>query len=72
MLAKSTLVHSVAQEAIKLALAASVKKLALCSHNPQCSNAVEEGIVEHTNLIIAIGGASTIVFATSGGLVIIA
>lgn len=68
MPAKSGWGHSVAEEAIKLALAANVKQLALYSHDPERSDAMVDDIVEHANLIIEIGGGSTLVVGASEGL----
>ena len=59
MPAKSGWGHSVAEEAIKLALAANVKTLALYSHDPERNDAMVDELVEHANEIIAIGGGTT-------------
>lgn len=69
MPAKSGWGHSVAEEAIKLALAANVKKLALYSHDPERSDAMVDEIVEHANIIISIGGGNTQVIGAHEGLV---
>ncbi len=70
MPAKSGWGHSVAEEAIKLALAANVKQLALYSHDPERSDEMVDEIVDHANLIIQIGGGDTICFAGAEGLCI--
>ncbi len=51
--------HSVAQEAIKLALAANAKNLALYSHDPERNDSMIDAIVEEAQEIIAIGGGLT-------------
>ena len=68
MPAKSGWGHSVAEEAIKLALAADVKRLALYSHDPERSDNMVDEIVEHANLIIQIGGGNTQCVGASEGL----
>lgn len=70
MPAKSGWGHSVAEEAIKLALAANVKKLALYSHDPERSDAMVDDIVDHANMIIEIGGGNTIAIGAREGLLI--
>lgn len=70
MPAKSGWGHSVAEEAIKLALAADVKQLALYSHDPERSDTMVDEIVEHANLIVEIGGGKTKVIGASEGLVV--
>jgi phosphoribosyl 1,2-cyclic phosphodiesterase len=70
MPAKSGWGHSVAEEAIKLALAANVKKLALYSHDPERTDAMVDEIVEYATMIIDIGGGTTTVVGASEGLVV--
>ena len=62
--------HSVAEEAIKLALAAKVKTLALYSHDPERTDTMIDEIVDHANNIITIGGGNTNVVGASEGLVV--
>ncbi|MGB3726938.1 MAG: MBL fold metallo-hydrolase [Glaciecola sp.] len=59
MPAKSGWGHSVAEEAIKLALAANAKRLALYSHDPERTDSMVDDIVEHAADIITIGGGAT-------------
>lgn len=68
MPAKSGWGHSVAEEAIKLALAADVKCLALYSHDPERTDDMVDEIVDHANLIIEIGGGTTKCMGASEGL----
>ena len=67
MPAKSGWGHSVAEEAIKLALAANVKQLALYSHDPERTDLMVDDIVEQANQIIAIGGGTTLCFGATEG-----
>lgn len=69
MPAKSGWGHSVAEESIKLALAANVKRLALYSHDPERTDDMIDSIVEHANLIIEIGGGNTSCIGAHEGLV---
>jgi ribonuclease BN (tRNA processing enzyme) len=62
--------HSVAEEAIKLALAADVKHLTLYSHDPERTDKMVDEIVEHAKLIVELGGGNTKVVGASEGLVI--
>jgi len=62
--------HSVAEESIKLALAANVKRLALYSHDPDRTDSMVDKIVEHANQIIEIGGGKTKCLGAFEGLVI--
>ena len=59
MPAKSGWGHSVAEEAIKLALASDAKQLALYSHDPERTDEMVDEIVEHANEIIVVGGGET-------------
>lgn len=68
MPAKSGWGHSVAEEAIKLALAANVKRLALYSHDPEREDHMVDEIVDHAKLIIEIGGGTTSCLGASEGL----
>lgn len=68
MPAKSGWGHSVAEESIKLALAANVKRLALYSHDPERTDTMVDEIVEHAQLIIEIGGGKTACVGAYEGL----
>ncbi len=59
MPAKSGWGHSVAEEAVKLALACNVKKLALYSHDPEREDKMVDDIVDQASFIIEVGGGST-------------
>lgn len=59
--------HSVAEEAIKLALAANVKRLALYSHDPERTDVMVDEIVGHAKEIILLGGGSSECFAAAEG-----
>lgn len=71
MPAKSGWGHSVAEEAMKLALAANVKRLALYSHDPERTDPMVDDIVAHANEIIAIGGGQTLCFGAAEGQTVI-
>jgi ribonuclease BN (tRNA processing enzyme) len=60
--------HSVAEEAVKLALASFAKRLALYSHDPERTDKDIDEIVEHASEIIEIGGADTECFGAYEGL----
>lgn len=60
--------HSVAEEAVKLALASFATQLALYSHDPERTDTDIDSIVEHANEIIEIGGADTQCFGAYEGL----
>jgi len=62
--------HSVAEEAIKLALAGTVKQLALYSHDPERTDAMIDEIVEQAKDIIHLGGGTTHCIAAAEGLTI--
>lgn len=62
MPAKSGWGHSVAEEAVKLAMACGAKQLALYSHDPSRTDDDIDSIVEHSKLIIELGGASAVCF----------
>ncbi|GLR72997.1 MBL fold metallo-hydrolase [Agaribacter marinus] len=49
--------HSVAEEAVKLAMGANVKTLALYSHDPERTDKQVDAITEHADEILQIGGA---------------
>ncbi|MGQ8365143.1 MBL fold metallo-hydrolase [Glaciecola sp. 1036] len=49
--------HSVAEEAVKLAMAAQTKTLALYSHDPERTDKDVESITQHADDILHIGGA---------------
>lgn len=67
MPAKSGWGHSVAEEAIKLALACNAKQLGLYSHDPERTDIMVDEIVEHAQLIIELGGGDTDCFGASEG-----
>ncbi|MFC3122158.1 MBL fold metallo-hydrolase [Agaribacter flavus] len=58
MPAKSGWGHSVAEEAVKLAMGANVKTLALYSHDPERTDSEVDKITEHADEILKIGGAT--------------
>jgi len=58
MPAKSGWGHSVAEEAVKLAMACNAKALALYSHDPSRTDQNIDEMIEHSNLLIKLGGAS--------------
>lgn len=62
--------HSVAEEAIKLALACQAKRLALYSHDPERTDAMVDEIVEHAKMIIEIGGGNTECFGASESMLV--
>ena len=68
MPAKSGWGHSVAEESIKLALAARVKRLALYSHDPERNDEMVDEIVGDAKQIIEIGGGKTDCFGAFEGL----
>ncbi|MBT1452356.1 MBL fold metallo-hydrolase [Glaciecola sp. XM2] len=59
--------HSVAEEAVKLALASFAKRLALYSHDPERTDADIDEIVLHANEIMEIGGAEAGCFGAYEG-----
>lgn len=67
MPAKSGWGHSVAEEAVKLAMASNAKKLALYSHDPERTDADIDDIVEHCNQYITIAESPLSLFAAAEG-----
>ncbi|WP_395340894.1 MBL fold metallo-hydrolase [Ningiella sp. W23] len=59
--------HSVAEEAVKLALASFAKRLALYSHDPERTDKDIDEIVEDASVIIEIGGADAECFGAYEG-----
>lgn len=60
--------HSVAEEAVKLALACNVKNLALYSHDPEREDKMIDDIVEQASFIIEVGGGKTICVGAKEGM----
>lgn len=60
--------HSVAEEAVKLAMASNCKRLALYSHDPERTDEDIDGIIEHCNQYIEIAESPLEMFAASEGL----
>ena len=67
MPAKSGWGHSVAEEAVKLAMAASAKQLALYSHDPERTDDDIDAIIEHCQEFIEAARAPLIIFASAEG-----
>ena len=67
MPAKSGWGHSVAEEAVKLAMAASAKQLALYSHDPERTDDDIDAIIEHCQDFIEAARAPLIIFASAEG-----
>lgn len=60
--------HSVAEEAVKLAMACRAKRLALYSHDPSRSDNDIDAIVSHCNEYISIAESDLLLFAAAEGL----
>lgn len=71
MPAKSGWGHSVAEEAIKLGLAANSKRLALYSHDPERTDNMVDEIVSHAQLIVEVSGGNMDCFGAFEGQTII-
>ncbi|RDV29289.1 MBL fold metallo-hydrolase [Alteromonas aestuariivivens] len=59
--------HSVAEEAVKLAMACNAKQLALYSHDPERTDDDIDAIVEHCNEYIEIAESELTLFAAAEG-----
>jgi len=70
MPAKSGWGHSVAEEAVKLAMAANIKQLALYSHDPERTDDDVDKIIEHCQLFIQAAQAPLTLFASAEGQVV--
>ncbi len=68
MPAKSGWGHSVAEEAVKLAMAANAKQLALYSHDPERTDEKIDALVEHCNSFIQAAESQVTLFAAAEGL----
>ena len=71
MPAKSGWGHSVAEEAVKLAMACEAKQLALYSHDPMRTDSDIDEIIEHSQLITELGGADLSCFGAAEDQVVI-
>ena len=67
MPAKTGWGHSVAEEAVKLAIASNSKKLALYSHDPDRTDEDIDKVVEHCMDYITIAESSLKIFASAEG-----
>ncbi|MBU2979129.1 MBL fold metallo-hydrolase [Alteromonas sp. C1M14] len=67
MPAKSGWGHSVAEEAVKLAMASNAKRLALYSHDPERTDDDIDNVVTHCNEYITIAESEVELFAASEG-----
>lgn len=70
MPAKSGWGHSVAEEAVKLAMAGNIKQLALYSHDPERTDDDVDEIIDHCKLFIDAAQAPLTLFASAEGQVI--
>jgi phosphoribosyl 1,2-cyclic phosphodiesterase len=70
MPAKSGWGHSVAEEAVKLAMACQVKQLALYSHDPERTDDDIDEIIAHCKMIIEVGEMDLICFGAREGQII--
>lgn len=70
MPAKSGWGHSIAEEAVKLAMACNAKQLALYSHDPSRTDDDIDAIVEHCKLFIAAAESPLKMYAAKEGLII--
>ena len=68
MPAKNGWGHSVAEEAVKLAMASNAKKLALYSHDPERTDNDIDDVVKHCNEYVTVAESTLHVFASSEGL----
>ncbi|AFV86235.1 MBL fold metallo-hydrolase [Alteromonas mediterranea] len=68
MPAKNGWGHSVAEEAVKLAMASNAKKLALYSHDPERTDDDIDDVVKHCNEYVTVAESTLHVFASSEGL----
>ena len=67
MPAKNGWGHSVAEEAVKLAMACNAKKLALYSHDPERTDDDIDDVVNHCNVYVTVAESNLQVFASSEG-----
>jgi len=67
MPAKSGWGHSVAEQAVKLSMAASVKKLALYSHDPERTDNDVDAVVSHCNQVTENANSPLEIFAAAEG-----
>ncbi|WDT84936.1 MBL fold metallo-hydrolase [Alteromonas sp. 009811495] len=67
MPAKTGWGHSIAEEAVKLAMACNAKKLALYSHDPERTDDDIDDVVTHCNEYVTIAESTLHVFASSEG-----
>ena len=67
MPAKNGWGHSVAEEAVKLAMASNAKKLALYSHDPERTDDDIDDVVKHCNEYVTVAESTLHVFASSEG-----
>ncbi len=67
MPAKNGWGHSVAEEAVKLAMASQVKQLALYSHDPERTDDAIDDVVKHCNEYVTVAASTLHVFASSEG-----
>jgi phosphoribosyl 1,2-cyclic phosphodiesterase len=70
MPAKSGWGHSVAEEAVKLAMACGVKELALYSHDPERTDDDIDAIIAQCNEVIEVGGMDLVCYAARENQVI--
>ena len=68
MPAKSGWGHSVAEEAVKLAMASRAKRMALYSHDPNRTDEEIAKIESHCQYVIELGGADLALYAAAEGL----
>ena len=68
MPAKTGWGHSVAEEAVKLAMACNAKQLALYSHDPERTDNDIDEIIEHCNQYISIAESPLVLYAAHEGL----
>ena len=67
MPAKNGWGHSVAEEAVKLAMASNVKRLALYSHDPERTDDDIDFVVAHCNDFVTAAESPLNIFASSEG-----
>ena len=67
MPAKNGWGHSVAEEAVKLAMASQAKRLALYSHDPERTDDDIDDVVKHCNEYVTVAESNLHVFASSEG-----
>ena len=67
MPAKNGWGHSVAEEAVKLAMACDAKQLALYSHDPERTDNDIDDVVDHCNEYVTVAESTLSIFASSEG-----